>query len=93
MPPVARVGDSVVHGCFGTHQVQAGSGNVFANGIPVARLGDPVNVHCCGPVCHSGTFAAGAGKVFVNGKPCIRIGDPCECGSTAAAGSGNVFSN
>jgi uncharacterized Zn-binding protein involved in type VI secretion len=93
MPPISRLGDAVDHGCYGTHQLVAGSGNVFANGIPVSRLGDPVSTHCCGPECHSGTLSAGSGKVFVNGKPASRVGDPIDCGSTITAGSGNVISN
>jgi uncharacterized Zn-binding protein involved in type VI secretion len=93
MPPVSRLGDPVQHGCYGEHTLNSGSGNVFANGIPMSRVGDTVTVHCCGPACHSGAHCTGSAKVFTNGKPQARIGDPIDCGSIIVGGSGNVFAN
>ena len=39
MPAVTRVGDADAAHCSGMSRAQ-GSGNVFANGIPVSRQGD-----------------------------------------------------
>lgn len=90
--PVVRIGDICSgHGCFGGRLAVAGSPNVFVNGIPVHRLGDAWEVHCCGPVCHGGTAASGSSTVFINGLPVCRIGDMVDCGSQMVAGSQNVM--
>jgi uncharacterized Zn-binding protein involved in type VI secretion len=92
MPAVHRLGDAGSgHTCFGARPNAGASGDVFVNGIAVHRQGDPWESHCCGPVCHGGALSAGSSTVFANGKQLARIGDPVDCGSTAAAGSGNVF--
>ena len=92
MPPVCRLGDSgTEHGCWPPRVNDAGSGNVFTNGLPTHRLGDHWVVHCCGPACHDSALAVGSGTVKVNGLDCARIGDPIACGSSVASGSGNVF--
>ena len=92
MPAVARLGDpGTGHGCFPPRTNVGASGNVFVNGMGVHRQGDPWDSHCCGPVCHAGSLAGGSGTVFANGMPVGRIGDPVDCGSSVAAGSGNVF--
>lgn len=68
MPEIARIGDSF--GCGDT--VSVGSGNVFANGIPVTRVGDATAGHPCGPPT---TNATGSGTVFANDIPITRKGD------------------
>lgn len=94
MPAVGRIGDG-----FSDGDTQAeGSGDVFANGIPVARLGDSTTGHGCFPPV---PVVAGSGSVFVNGIPVARLGDAhdvhccpnqgCHNG-VFAEGSGNVFS-
>ncbi len=90
MPPVLRLGDQAVHGCWGVHVAVSASGDTFCNGIGIVRLGDAFNVHCCDDDCHSGS-AAGGGSVYVNGRPAQKIGDPVSCGSTMCSGSGDVF--
>ena len=83
MPGVSRAGADVAGGT-----IAAGSGNVFVNGSPAARIGDPVAGHGRGP--HGGpTMAGGSGSVFVNGIGVCRAGDPAGCGHPAS-GSGNV---
>ena len=73
-----------------------GSGNVFANGIPISRQGDK-NTHTLkapGSPCppHSAAIASGSGStVFVNGKGCGRVGDGIGGCTSVAAGSSNVF--
>lgn len=102
---VTRVGDSTSgtcnlgleccpHGRAGTNST--GSGNVFANGKPIHRLGDIGGCNCP----HGGSFnsTSGSATVFVNGKPITRIGDTTTCLSCGeqgshTSGSGNVFAN
>ncbi|KAE9627935.1 PAAR domain-containing protein [Parasedimentitalea maritima] len=93
MPAVTRKGDSCTgHGPYPPRASTGGSGDVFANGIPVHRQGDGWAVHCMpGPVCHGGSLASGSGSVSANGQQLGRIGDPVDCGSSVAGGSGSVF--
>ncbi len=91
MPAVARIGDPNAAHCSGMTQA-AGSGNVFANGKPVSRVGDNNTGHLLpGSPCpgHATPIASGSGSVFVNGIPCGRSGDP-TC-TNVSAGSPNVF--
>ena len=59
------------HNVFGI--IEEGSPDVFANGLPVARLGDKV-IHNC-PHCGIGEVASASGTVFANGLGVARIGD------------------
>ena len=69
MPSVARIGDPV--SCGDT--IAEGSGNVFANGIPVTRKTiDLTAGHPCGPPT---VFDSGSNTVFVNTIPVVRVGD------------------
>lgn len=91
MPAVARLGDPISCGDV----IANGSGNVFANGMPITRVGDNTAGHCFPPVPVQG----GSGSVFVNGIPVARVGDPIPthcCGDpchdgAVSAGSPNVF--
>jgi uncharacterized Zn-binding protein involved in type VI secretion len=71
-----------------------GSPNVFVNGRPALRVGDPgIHAACCGP--NTWTAAAGSGTVKINGKGAHRMGDAdSHCGGSGKMieGSGNVFS-
>ncbi|MDR0475539.1 MAG: PAAR domain-containing protein [Treponema sp.] len=101
MAGVARVGDQhsgiCGHGapCC-PHSVSgpivSGSGNVFANGRAVARLGDSVT-HSC-PHCGTGVISSASGVVFANGIGVARLGDavtyPGGSGTIVSA-SGDVF--
>lgn len=63
-----------------------GSGDVFANGIPVSRLGDNTAGHCYPPV----PIVSAAAAVFANGIPVATIGDPHPghcCGPPCHGGS------
>lgn len=86
MPGVARKGADSAGGT-----IIAGSGNVFADNQPVARIGDAIAGHGRGP--HAGpVMAAGSGNVFANNIPVSRAGDSATCGHPAS-GSGDVFAN
>lgn len=79
---MARIGDGISHG----GEIVEGSGNVFCNGIGVARVGDAV-------VCllHGAqSIAGGSTTVFCNGKGVARIGDSITCGAVISTGSPNV---
>lgn len=94
MPAVTRKGDACTgHGCWPPRPSSEGSGDVFANGIAVHRQGDAWQPHTCPaiPETHAGALASGSATVFVNGRQIGRIGDPVNCGSSVAAGSGDVF--
>ena len=94
MPAVTRLGDSCTgHGCWPPRPSTGASPNVYANGIAVHRQGDAWAPHTCPsiPETHGGVLAAGSSSVYVNGKQIGRIRDPVACGSSVAAGSGDVF--
>lgn len=95
MPAVVRKGDrSAGHNTFPPTPAVGGSPNVFVNGLPVVREGDPWQTHCNpAPACHSGVSSSGSSSVFVNGLPLCRVGDAISCGDTMANGSPNVFAN
>ncbi|EGU31332.1 PAAR domain-containing protein [Vibrio scophthalmi] len=58
MPKAARIGDiASAHGCFPSTPIIAGSGDVFINGIPAARVSDAIG---CG-----GTVATGSPDVTI----------------------------
>jgi uncharacterized Zn-binding protein involved in type VI secretion len=93
MPAVTRVGDADVAHCSGMVRA-VGSGNVFANGIPVSRQGDVNTGHLLpGSPCpsHAAPIASGSSTVFINGKGCGRVGDGISGCTSVAAGSPNVF--
>ena len=91
MSAITRLGDPLAgHGCYGDHAINAGSPDVFINGIPASRADDVSTSHCCGPVCHTGVMA-GSNTVFINGKSAQKVGDPVDCGSTQSGGSPDVF--
>ena len=93
MPAVTRLGDGCTgHGAFPPRSSTSASPNVNVNGIGVHRQGDSWAVHCNPtPSCHASELKSGSGTVNVNGKGIGRVGDPVACGSSVAAGSGNVF--
>lgn len=93
MAGIVRLNDSSTsHGDFPSSKAVSGSPNVFINGKPVIRVGDPFEEHCDSDgICHNGKASSGSSKVFANGKPICRIGDSIDCGSIMNGGSSNVF--
>ena len=86
MPGIARTGVDVAGGV-----ISSGSGNVFADNSPVARIGDSIVGHGRGP--HAApVLISGSGNVFANGIPVSRAGDSATCGHPSS-GSGDVFAN
>lgn len=93
MPAQTRVGDANTgHDACPPTTLTSGSPNVFINGIPAGRVGDPYAPHgCIVHPSHVGTISSGSGTVFINGIPAGRIGDSVSCGGSVAVGSPNVF--
>lgn len=87
MFPVARVGDLYDDG----DEQAEGSGDVFAEFIPVARLGDLTTGHPCGPgIYPPAPIITGSGTVFANFLPLARVGDLHDvhcCGPSCHTGS------
>jgi len=94
MPAATRVGDADVSHCSGMTRAQ-GSPNVFVNGIPWSRQGDPNTSHLLpgGLFCpsHTAPITSGSSTVFINGKGAGRVGDALSGCTSVAAGSPNVF--
>ena len=98
MPAVARIGDSTFGTCplghpkkpfVGSGVIISGSGTTFADGSPVARIGDSV-LPGCG---HVSTIVSGAGTTNADGIPVARVGDSVAGPYVAVitSGSGTTF--
>ena len=99
MPAISRQGDSLTTGhiCTATTTLDApGQTTVRANGILIARIGDPTVSHPNPPVplCpnHVAVVNAGSPNVFVVGIQVGRIGDSADAGAMIS-GSLNVLVN
>ena len=68
MAVAARLGDPI--SCGDT--IAGGSGNVFFNGLPVARVGDPTAGHPCGPPTTMQT--GNSSNVFANNISICTVG-------------------
>jgi len=96
MPAVARIGDpfNTGHGCDGSSTIAEGSGDVYANGIAVSRVGDNSVTHTVpsGSICvpHVVPIAAGSGTVYANGIALARVGDAIDAGAVSG-GSPSVY--
>jgi len=93
MPKAARVSDiGSGHGCFPTTNVVAGSPDVFIEGLPAARVSDPLAAHGCSTCpTHGRSIASGSSTVLINGLSAARVGDTVDCGGVIVTGSGTVF--
>ncbi|MGM0575629.1 MAG: PAAR domain-containing protein [Myxococcota bacterium] len=103
MPAQARVGDIAKcdadsHGCPACPHPPAGplvggSPDVFVNGLPAGRKGDPgIHAACCGPNTWQANM--GSATVLINGKAAYRKGDMSKhCGGVGSqkAGSADVI--
>lgn len=91
MPIAAKVNDKgSQHQGYPVTQIIAGSPTVFFDGLPAARLGDPLTPHSKpSEPPHPRKIASGSASVFINSKPAARTGDNIDCGGTVI-GSGTV---
>ena len=97
MPAICRKGDSLSTGhiCASTTTLDTpGQSTVRANGILIARVGDPTVSHPfppappCAP--HVANVNTGSSTVRVVGKFIARIGDSADSGAMTS-GSSNIF--
>ena len=98
----AACGKNVYHWNTPTTQVSdAGSSDVFVNGIGVVRDGDVMASHPDGdpcvasPVNHAPSLSGFSGTVYADGKALGRVGDVYNSDGhyshTISSGSSNVF--
>lgn len=87
----AKVGDiGTDHDGFHPTAIIAGSPDVFIDGIPAARVGDPLAPHDKpNNPPHPRSIASGSSTVFINGKPAALTGGAVDCGGVII-GSGTV---
>ena len=97
MPAICRKGDSLSTGhiCASTTTLDTpGQSTVRANGILIARVGDPTVSHPfppappCAP--HVANVNAGSSTVRIAGAFVARIGDSADSGAMTS-GSSNIF--
>ncbi|PWC09497.1 type VI secretion system PAAR protein [Brenneria roseae subsp. americana] len=69
------------HGNHPPTPVSSGSPTVKVDGLPLARLGDPLAPHG-----HGRNISSGSSSVFVDGKPAARTGDTVSCGGVLIGG-------
>ncbi|MDM5128631.1 type VI secretion system PAAR protein [Aeromonas salmonicida] len=88
----AKVGDiGTDHDGFHPTAIISGSPDVFIDGIPAARVGDPLAPHDKpNNPPHPRSIASGSSTVFVNGKPLAITGGSVDCGGVII-GSGTVI--
>jgi uncharacterized Zn-binding protein involved in type VI secretion len=92
MPLAAKLNDQgTEHDSFHATPITAGSATVFIDGLPAARLGDPLVEHNAPPdhPPHPRAISSGSGTVFFDGIPAARTGDSISCGGVVI-GSGTV---
>lgn len=94
MPGVVRNIDLCSgHGCYPPRLPIIWSPDVFVDGVPVERLTDLLNVHCCPSAdCHPGTYM-GSNNVYANNLSIQKKGDMIDCGSVCLSCSATVFIN
>ena len=72
--------------------VTAGASTVTADGLAMAREGDPLAPHGCEDhPTHTGTIAGGMDRIFICGRRAAYAGVPVSCGGTMTGGSSKVF--
>jgi uncharacterized Zn-binding protein involved in type VI secretion len=77
-------------------EISGGSTNVYINGLPACRVGDPTKEldTCDEGVWKTGSIAGGSSKVKINDKGASRKGDSVNThtgSGSISAGSSNVF--
>lgn len=88
----AKVGNiGTDHDGFPPTPITAGSPDVFIDGMPAARVGDPLEPHDKpNNPPHPRKIASGSSTVLVNGKPLAITGGDVDCGGVII-GSGTVI--
>lgn len=91
MAKAVKVGDTGTdHDGFPPTPVTAGSPDVKIDGMPAARVGDPLAPHSKPKhPPHGRSISSGSSTVFINGKPAALTGGSISCGGVTI-GSGTV---
>ncbi|KFC00872.1 uropathogenic specific protein [Trabulsiella guamensis ATCC 49490] len=91
MPLAAKLNDKgTEHDGYHETVITAGSATVLIDGLPAARLGDPLTPHDKPEhPPHPRKIASGSTTVFIEGIPAARSGDSVDCGGVIV-GSGTV---
>lgn len=89
--PAAKLGDpGTDHDGFPPTPIVSGSPDVWIDGLPAARVGDPLAPHAKPKhPPHPRQIASGSTTVLVNGKPMAITGSAVDCGGVII-GSGSV---
>lgn len=85
MPAAGRISDRLSCGDV----IKTASADVYADGLPIARLNDITTGHTSGPSSwRSVKINQGSENVFINNRPVARIGDTAEqhCASSCHVG-------
>jgi len=89
--PIGRISEICSgHQCYPPSIAISASSNVFAELLPVHRVGDSYIPHCC-LSCHGITTARGSSSVYVNGRPSAHIGAMASCSSVMITGASTVW--
>jgi uncharacterized Zn-binding protein involved in type VI secretion len=86
VPGIARKGSDYAKGVI----VGPSAKTVFANGKPVALIGDTVAPHGKAPHTKPALVSNGASKCLVEGQIPAKQGTSASCGHTVTPGSPNV---
>lgn len=90
--PATRQGDiSTGHGAWAPRPANVASPDVFVEGKPLVRQGDPWTIHCVGLACHAEGVVMGSQTVFCNTLGSARMGDQIACGGFSMQGASTVF--
>ena len=83
------------HDGFHPTKVTSGSPDVFIDGLPAGRVGDPLEPHDKpNNPKHGRSIATGSSTVFINGKPAALTGGKVSCGGvTIGSGTVNIGDN
>ena len=91
-----KVGDiGTEHDGYPETKVTEGSPDVFIDGKPAARVGDPLEPHDKpGAPEHGRVIISGSSSVFINGRPAALTNGEISCGGvTIGSGTVNIGSN
>lgn len=88
MPLAAKVSDKgTQHDGYPETVIISGSPTVLINGLPAARMGDPLTPHEKPEhPPHPRKIASGSATVFIDGLPAARTGDAVDCGGVVIGG-------
>lgn len=87
MPVASKLGDKgTEHNGYHETAIIAGSPTVSIDGLPAARLGDPLTAHSkLDHPPHLRKISGGSATVYIDGLPAARAGDAIDCGGVVVS--------